>query len=467
MAHERVLVVDDEQDLARSCKRLLDAKGYSTEIAADGAEALECIAAHQPDLVLTDLKMPRMDGMELLNRLRQDYPDTAVVMMTAFSTVEDAVNAMQLGAADFVPKPFTPGHLALVVGKVLDERRLRRENRHLKQQLGDRYGFDNIIGKSAAMQGIFEDIRRIADAQISVLITGASGTGKELIARAIHFNSDRRDGPFVPINCGALPENLVESEIFGYEKGAFTGAARAKNGLLEEADGGTFFMDEVAELPPALQVKFLRVLEDGRFRRLGGTQERTIDIRLISATNRDIEARVEKDEFREDFYYRINTFTIDIPPLGQRRDDIPLLVNHYLERFAERNGKEVDSISPEAMRLLRGHPWKGNVRELEHVIERAVILARGETLLPADLPSSFGQDESGGNPVQDLYLDRPFKEAKERLIDDFERRYLKEILKRFDGNISRAASHSGIDRRSLHRLLAKHGTHAADLVREE
>ena len=466
MAHERILVVDDERDLAHSCKRLLDAKGYSAETAGNGTEALAQIADREPDLVLTDLKMPQMNGMELLQHLRHNNPEIAVVMMTAYSTVEDAVNAMQMGAADFVPKPFTPSHLAIVVEKVLAERSLRRENIQLKHQLSTQYSFDNIIGKSAAMQSIFEDIKKISDARISVLITGASGTGKELIARAIHFNSGRKDRPFIPINCGALPENLVESEIFGYEKGAFTGAARAKNGLLEEADGGTFFMDEVAELPPSLQVKFLRVLEDGKFRRLGSNEEREVDIRLVSATNRDIEKKVENDEFREDFFYRINTFTIDIPPLSQRPDDIPLLANHYLARFAERNDKPVESIAPEAMHLLRTYPWKGNVRELEHVIERAIILATGPTVTPDDLPVGLGHDNTDNGLGHDFYLDQPFKEAKEHLIDDFERRYIKDTLKRCNGNISKAAAHSGIDRRSLHRLLAKHELQAADLIRE-
>ncbi|MBT6145636.1 MAG: sigma-54-dependent Fis family transcriptional regulator, partial [Gemmatimonadetes bacterium] len=303
---ERILVVDDEVDLAASCTRLLDSRGYGTGVAASAEEALEILSTEDFQLVLTDLKMPGMGGMELLRKVREASPEIQVLMMTAYSTVEDAVEAMRLGAVDFVPKPFTPDHLLIVIEKALEKRTLRRENQSLKDQLSRHYSFDNIIGKSSAMTQIFESIKKIAETDISVLITGASGTGKELIARSIHANSKRSSGPFVPINCGALPENLVESEIFGFEKGAFTSAARPKPGLLEEAHGGTFFLDEIGELPPSLQVKFLRVLEDGRFRRLGSNQEREVNVRLVCATNRNLEQVVDEGEFREDLYYRIN-----------------------------------------------------------------------------------------------------------------------------------------------------------------
>lgn len=379
MSSERILVVDDEVDLASSCQRLLQSKGYEVRLAASAEQALQRIAEEEIHLVLTDLKMPGMGGMELLRILRAEFTDVLVIMMTAYSTVEDAVEAMALGAANFVPKPFTPDHLTIVIEKALEERSLRRENRNLKDQLSRQYSFDNIIGKSASMVQVFESIRKIADTDISVLVSGASGTGKELIAQSIHTHSRRSNEPFVPINCGALPENLVESEIFGYEKGAFTGAARSKPGLLEEAHGGTFFMDEIGELPQPLQVKFLRVLEDGRFRRLGSTQEREVDVRLVCATNRDLEHQVEEGEFREDLFYRINTFPIHLPPLRERRDDIPLLAEHYLQKFAQKNDKQVHAISPEAMHLLMAHEWRGNVRELQNVIERALVLASWST----------------------------------------------------------------------------------------
>jgi DNA-binding NtrC family response regulator len=467
MSQIYILVVDDELDMASSCQRLLKTKGYECVTAGNGEEALQCIEQQVPHLVITDLKMPKMDGMELLGHIKVDHPEIQVIVMTAFSTVEDAVRAMQLGAANFIPKPFTPSHLALVVEKVLEERSLRQENQNLKEQLGQQYSFDQIIGKSAAMLQLFESIKKIANASASVLVTGSSGTGKELIARSLHANSDRHGKAFVPINCGALPEHLVESEIFGYEKGAFTGAARAKAGLLEEADGGTFFLDEIAELSPTLQVKFLRVLEDGKFRRLGSNQERTVDFRLVCATNRDIEERVATEEFREDLFYRINTFVLEIPPLKDRPDDIPLLAHHFLQRYAKKNNREIRSIAPGAMELLLGHAWNGNVRELEHTIERAVILASGETIMIEDLPSQMRPTESAIDSSPTDYHNLPFKEAKERLIEDFERGYLASILKKYHGNISRAATHIGIDRRSLHRLLAKYELHAAELAQED
>ncbi len=468
MSSDRILVIDDEVDLAASCQRLLQSKGYEVRVAASAEEGLQKIAEEEYQLVLTDLKMPGMGGMELLRVLRADYPEVLVIMMTAYSTVEDAVEAMSLGAANFVPKPFTPDHLLIVIERALEERSLRRENRNLREQLSRQYSFDNIIGKSAGMVQVFESIRKIADTDISVLISGASGTGKELIAQSIHAHSRRAGHPFVPINCGALPENLVESEIFGYEKGAFTGAAKPKPGLLEEANGGTFFMDEVGELPQALQVKFLRVLEDGRFRRLGSNQEQEVDVRLVCATNRDLEQHVEEGEFREDLFYRINTFPIHLPPLRERRDDIPLLSEHYLHRFAEKNGKEVTTISPEAMHMLMAHEWRGNVRELQNVIERALVLASGDTILPQDLPHAVSTpDISHADDHPGFYLHLPFKEAKERLVEDFERRYIADVLKRFKGNISRSAEQVGIDRRSLHRLLAKYHLDAVQLATED
>lgn len=464
MSGERILVVDDEYDLATSCQRLLQGRGYETHLAGDGHEALECIAQHDPQLVITDFKMPRMDGMELLQTIKRDYPEIQVLMMTAFSTIEDAVKAMQLGATDFVPKPFTPDHLMVVVEKALAQQVLREENRLLKEQINAQYSFDNIIGKSPAMQQIFTAIEKVSRTDINVLVSGASGTGKELVARSLHVHSPRAKRPFVPINCGALPEHLVESEIFGYEKGAFTGAGRAKTGLLEAAHGGTFFLDEIGELPPALQVKFLRVLQDGKFRRLGSNDEREVDVRLISATNQDLEAMVADGRFREDLFYRINTFAIDIPPLKERPDDIPLLVEHLLERFATASQQQVQGVAPEAMRLLLQHEWKGNVRELEHAIERAVILCSDGMIKLEDLPPGM-QGATEGNPVVAAYVDLQFKEAKAQLVEDFERRYIAEVLKECKGNISRAASHSGIDRRSLHRLLLKHQIDAKEGIR--
>ncbi len=462
----RIVIVDDEADLASSCQRLLDGNGYRTAVAHSGEEGIETVRQDASDLVLTDLKMPGMGGMELLKQVKAESPETVVVMMTAFSTIEDAVEAMRLGAADFIPKPFTPEHLSIVVERVLEDSELRKENRSLKEQLGREYSFDNIIGRSVPMVQIFESIKKIADSNINVLITGASGTGKELIARSIHTNSFRHGKPFVPINCGALPENLVESEIFGYEKGAFTGAAKSRPGLLEEADGGTFFLDEIGELPHTLQVKFLRALEDGSFRRLGSNQERESDFRLICATNQNLDLAVEEGDFREDLFYRINTFPIHLPPLKQRRDDIILLANHYLQVFAEKNRKPAVGIDDSAMELMTAHEWRGNVRELQNVLERALILASGDSISVDDLPEAVKRSgDREAEPQVEYYLDLPFKDAKERLIEDFERRYITDVLKNFKGNISRSAEHSGIDRRSLHRLLSKYHIDAHEVAK--
>lgn len=467
MANERILVVDDETDLAVSCQRLLVSKGYETSTAANGEEALERIQEREPHLLITDLRMPGMNGMQLLEQVKALYPEMQVVMMTAYSTIEDAVGAMRMGAADFVPKPFTPDHLAIVVEKALAERVLREENRSLRAQLSRTFSFDNIVGRSPAMARIFDSIRRIAGSSINVLISGASGTGKELIARSVHANSGRSGRPFVALNCGALPEHLVESEIFGYERGAFTGAARPKPGLLESAHGGTFFMDEVGELPASLQVKFLRVLQDGKFRRLGSTLEREVDVRLICASNQDLEHGVAEGKFREDLYYRINTFTIVIPPLKERRDDIPPLVSHFLAKHAGQNERAVHELSPEAMELLCSYEWKGNVRELEHVIERALVLASGERIEVEDLPQNIQAVTAAQSTPPRASMDLPFKDAKAQLVEDFERRYIIDVLGKYEGNISRAAVHSGIDRRSLHRLLAKYGIDASEVARGE
>jgi len=311
------------------------------------------------------------------------------------------------------------------------------------------------------MGPVFESVRRVADSGINVLISGASGTGKELIARSIHANSRRASRPFVALNCGALPEHLVESELFGYERGAFTGAARPKPGLLETAHGGTFFMDEVSELPASLQVKFLRVLQDGRFRRLGSTHEREVDIRLICATHQDLEGLVAAGTFREDLYYRINTFTISLPPLKARRDDIPLLAGHFLEKYRHESSTGLVGITPEALALLCSHEWKGNVRELEHVIERAVVLATGDQIAAEDLPQGLQAISAAVAVAPRPYLELPFKDAKAQLVGDFERRYIVDVLRKYRGNISRAAAHSGIDRRSLHRLISKYKIDAA------
>ena len=462
MVTERILVVDDDADMRSTCRKFLRREGYDTAEADRAEAALALYEAQAFDLVLTDLKMPSMDGMELLQKLREMDSAANVVVFTGFGTVEDAVTAIKNGAFDFISKPFTPDHLLITVQRALKHRSLERENRALHQQLDSTYGFDNIIGKSAPMRRMFDMVRKIANTQANVLITGESGTGKELIARSVHANSARKSRPLVPLNCGGLPEHLVESELFGHEKGAFTGAASSRAGLIEHADGGTFFLDEISELPLNLQVKLLRVLEERTIRRVGSNREVAIDIRLISATNRNLEQMVADGTFREDLYYRVNTFIIDVPPLRTRTEDIPLLANHFLKHYAGGGGERLSLISDEAMDVLARYPWPGNVRELQHVIERAVALAGQEGIRTADLPDALrhGPTATGSRDLSHR-LEMPFKEAKDDVIDEFERAYIRHLLSRNGGNISRAAEQSGIDRRSLHRLLVKHDIDAS------
>lgn len=464
MNGEKILVVDDEPDMLSTCKKFLERAGYMVWVAERGANALEAFQKEDHDLVLTDLKMPGMDGMTLLREIKRRRPETVVVMFTGYGTIQDAVTAMKEGAFDFITKPFTPDQLMISVDRAVSRLRLEAENRALQEQLEDRFRFDNVVGQSPAMQRVFGLIRKIADTQANVLISGESGTGKELIARSIHANSGRRRASFVPLNCGGLPEHLVESELFGHEKGAFTGAVSSRPGLMEHASGGTFFLDEIGDLPLNLQVKLLRVLEERSIRRVGSNREIEIDIRLISATNRDLEGMVAERRFREDLYYRVNTFVIHLPSLSERREDIPLLANHFLRHFLKATDREILGFSPEAMSLLCRHSWPGNVRELQHVAERAVALASLDHIQPADLPETLGQNRQQGMICPDRFQ-LPFKEAKEVVIEEFEKSYIEHLLAVHSGNISRAAEQGGIDRRSLHRLLAKHGIDASGFSR--
>jgi DNA-binding NtrC family response regulator len=455
----KLLVVDDESDMLSTCQKFLTSEGYEVEVVENGRAAVERVETFQPDLVITDLKMPDMGGMEVLRRIKENRPDTTVIMFTGFGMIEDAVEAMKEGAFDFITKPFSPDHLLVVVKRALLQHNLERENQILQDQLEEKFRFENILGRSEVMNRVFDLVRRVATTEANVLVTGESGTGKELIARSVHANSKRKRGSFVPLNCGGLPEPLVESELFGHEKGAFTGANAARTGLMEHANGGTFFLDEIGELPMNVQVKFLRVLEERRIRRVGSNRERDVDIRLISATNQDCEEMIEAGKFREDLYYRINTFVIRVPPLRERLEDIPLLVGRFLSDYGASRG--VREFSDEAMQLLHRHSWPGNVRELQHVVERSVTLASGKTVRTADLLENLGQRSRRGGRVSSVKLHLPFKEAKESVVEEFERHYIEHLLRSHEGNISRAAESSGIDRRSLHRLLAKYGIDAS------
>ena len=453
MSQCTVLVVDDEPDMLSSWKRFLG-RSYTVETAENGEVGLAQFEALQPDLVITDLRMPGMDGFTLLQEIKKRDANAVVIVLTGYGTIEDAVQAMDAGAYYFLQKNDKPDRWLNVVKRALNEKVLVSENEALKAQLESKFTFDNIIGQSQAMQRVFELVRKIADTQANVLVTGESGTGKELIARSIHANSRRNNKPFVALNCGGLPEHLVESELFGHEKGAFTGANSSRAGLMEHADMGTFFLDEIGELPMHLQVKFLRVLEDRRIRRLGSNREIDLDIRLVSATNQDLESRVPDGHFREDLFYRINTFVVHLPPLRERLGDIPVLARHFLAHYGALREAGPTQISEPAMALLEQHTWPGNVRELQHAIERAVALASGDAVKVDDLPENLGKSPKLG--VKTQHFEQPFKEAKENVIEEFERAYVENLLQAHNGNISKAAQHSGIDRRSLHRLLLKH-----------
>ena len=380
---KRILVVEDEEKLRRVLELQLVSAGFEVSKAATAEEGLKLV--DRADMVLTDLKLPNMDGQEFLSQIRRQNAQVPVVMMTAYGSVETAVEAMKAGATDFLLKPFSLEHLMQVVDKALEVRALRDENRQLKEELGRRYEFDNIIGRSQSMQEIFAAIERVGPTRATVLLTGESGVGKDLIARAIHFHSPRKDRPLVKINCSALPENLMESELFGYEKGAFTGAQMTKPGKFEQADTGTVFLDEIGDVPAPIQVKLLRVLQEREFERLGSNVTRHIDIRLVAATNADLRAALEQGTFREDLYYRLNVVPLNIPPLRERKVDIPALANHFVRKLAPETGCRVESITDAAMEKLVDYHWPGNVRELENVIERSLVMATGTELDAGDI----------------------------------------------------------------------------------
>jgi DNA-binding NtrC family response regulator len=455
---QRILIVDDEPDMTENCRRILDAAGYRCLTTSDALEALRLLASEHPDLLLTDLRMPEMDGMEMLRRAREIDPQMPVVLLTAHASLESAVAAVKAGAFDYLAKPFSIDQLNLAVERALTRRRLEQENLHLREQLRGIYGFESIIGRSSALQQALDLVRKAARSDANMLVLGESGTGKELVARAIHANSPRAAGPFVPVDCASLPEHLLESELFGHEKGAFTGATAAKPGLIETAHRGTLFLDEIGELPQALQVKLLRALQERQIRRVGGTRQIDVDIRVVCATNRDLQALVKASKFREDLYYRINVIDIALPPLRERQDDIELLATSFLRKYARRGEAALKGFEPEAMVALEMYPWPGNVRELQNVIERACALAEGEMITLADLPMhlrTVGPLPEYPPPVG-VTSRLTLKEAKERWVGELEAAYVADLLRREGGNVSQAARKAGIDRKTLHRLLNKH-----------
>ncbi len=450
MAAGRILVVEDEDKLRRVVELHLESLGFEVDGAASAEQALPL--AGLAAAVITDLRLPGMDGIQLIKQLQGRGTQAAVIVMTAHGSVESAVEAMKLGAADFLQKPFSLEHLTTVVEKVMAVQALRDENRRLREELDGRYQFDNIIGRSAAMRDIFQTVERVAPTRATVLLAGESGVGKDMIARAIHHHSPRSRHAFVKINCTALPENLMESELFGYEKGAFTGATVSKPGKFEQADQGTAFLDEIGDVPGNIQVKLLRILQERQFERLGSNLTRNVDVRVIAATNVDLRAALEEGRFREDLYYRLNVVPINIPPLRQRREDIPFLALHFVAKLSKELGSRTREISPAAVDKLLEHAWPGNVRELENTIERSLVLASGDTLQPGDIRLEEARGVSAAMQSQQSPL-LPEGET----LEHWEQMMIKEALRRANGNKSQAARLLGLTRNALRYRLSQMG----------
>jgi len=438
----RILIVDDEFSVRNSLTAWFEDEGYTVDVAANGKEALAKLAEHPWDIFFLDLKMPGMSGLELQKKIIEINPDSTIVIITAYASVESAVEAMQTGAYDYLSKPFDPDYLGLLVRNIIERKNLKEETANLKKTIEGVYTTKEIIGESPGIKKMLEDIRAVADTGSTVLIRGESGTGKELVARAIHANSRRRYAPIVTINCGALPESILESELFGHEKGAFTGAQYARKGKFEMADGGTIFLDEIGNISPKIQMELLRVLEDKKFFRLGGSKEIKADFRTIAATNQNLETAMAKGDFRDDLFYRLNVFVIEIPPLRKRRDDIPRLAQHFLKIYTSQMNKPVSRISPAAMKLLIDYDWPGNVRELENAIERAVVICKSDEIQPDDFPFSQPQREE----------EQPTDDSLEAL----QRQHIKKILDQTGWNISKAAVALQIDRVTLYNKINKY-----------
>jgi DNA-binding NtrC family response regulator len=445
MATASVLVADDDAVARDLLVEVLVREGYRVRAAAGGAEAIRLAETEVFDVALIDLRMPDVDGLGVLGRIRALDPAPAVFILTAFATIETAIEAIRHGAYDYLSKPFRVDEIKLAMRRVLETQRLTRENREYRQELRTRYGVDALIGQSPEMVEIYRLVARVSGLDTTVLVQGETGTGKELVARAIHYASPRAEHAFVAIDCAALPETLFESELFGHERGAFTGAVQSRRGLLESADGSTCFLDEIGELSLGLQAKLLRVLQERVLRRVGGNEPIPVNLRLIAATNRDLRKRVEDGTFREDLYYRLNGVTITMPPLRERGADIPLLAHDFMQRYASAAGKRLEGFAPDALALLSAYRWPGNVRELEHAVERAVALARSEVILPEDLPPEIGAET----------VRPPELPARRMTLDEVKRWYVGAVLEEAGGNKVRAAELLGIDRRTLYRILER------------
>jgi DNA-binding NtrC family response regulator len=452
--HATILIIEDDRAQREALAEILAGEGFEVETAPDGETGLARLQETSFDVVLTDLALPGLGGMEVLKYLVRHRPDALCIIITGYATIKNSVTAMRLGAYDYLAKPIDPQELRLVLKRALEHKHLKQENLHLKKQLYKRFGFANIIGTSEPITQVFDLIQKVADADSTVLIQGESGTGKELITRAIHYNSPRRQGPLIPVNCAAIPEELLESELFGHERGAFTHAVRTRLGRFEQAKGGTIFLDEIADMSPSLQVKILRVLQDRAFERIGGVKTIRVDIRVIAATNQNLEGMVKQGRFREDLFYRLNVIPIHVPPLRERTSDIPLLANHFLQEFSRKKKKPLKRLSPEVMGLLLHYPWPGNVRELENLMERLVILSEGEVVEVSDLPERLrtvlppaATPGLASFPDQGVHLTLA--------VHEFERQLILKALEKSDWVKSRAAQLLHLNRTTLIEKMKK------------
>ncbi len=449
---EKILIIDDEKSILDLLSVVFKKEGYSVLTSLSAVKALELIDKEDLDLVLTDIKLPQLSGMEILKYVKENKPDVPVVMITAYGTIKQAVSAFKQGAIDYVVKPFDMDELKIVVAQGLEKRRLKQENTLLKQEFKQKYNFTNMIGKSKVMQEVYNLIEKVSASDATILISGESGTGKEVAARAIHVHSRRKDRSFVSLNCGALPENLLESELFGHVRGSFTGAIANKKGMFEVAERGTLFLDEVGEMSPTTQVKLLRALQDKRIRRVGGTEEISVDVRIIAATNQDLKKRIEQGRFRDDLFYRLNVISFEMPPLRRRKDDIPLLANHFMQRFCEGMGKRLKRFAPEVINVFESYPWPGNVRELENMVERVVAIEDRETITNKSLPDELLAPNATLDPGA---LVEPGFDLN-RTLDEITKSYVKQSLAVSDGRLKETAALLGVNYRSLRYLIEKH-----------
>jgi len=441
-----LLVVDDDPVTIDLLKEVLSKEGYEVSTALSGEEAIAQGRDHLFDIIITDVRMGEKDGMEVLRFFKKNAPETTVILITAFGSIETAIEAIREGAFDYISKPFKLDEIKFTIQRALEQRKLIQENKYYRQELLDKYQFKNVIGRTSQMFQVYKTIAKVADTKSTVLLCGERGTGKELIARSIHYNSQRNNRPFIPVDCASLVETLIESELFGHVRGAFTGASSAKRGLFEEADEGTLFLDEVGNLGLSMQSKLLRFLQEYEIKKVGGTENIKVDVRVIAATNQSLEPLVKSGKFREDLFDRLNVVTIPLPPLRERKEDIPLLANHFLQKFSEENHKNISHISPEALGILTQYSWPGNVRELEHTIERAVILSIHPIILPEDLPTKMLEEIKG----PEILIPEKLLSLKE-----LEKRYILKVLEETGGNKKKASEILGIDRTTLYRILEK------------